>query len=155
MVINRKINAASARMTALHELDSALELLHFGFRGLTVEADRYLETQGLSRMHHRVLYVIARAQNITVGELAATLGISKQALHRPLTVLANQGHVLHTRDPERHRYKCLTLTPSGAEIERQATLHERNAIGEALQSVSAEGQEAWYQVMQALAERLN
>ncbi len=155
MVIDRKINTASSTMKPLHELDVALELLHFGFRGLTVEADSYLATLGLSRVHHRVLYVIARTENITVGELAATLGISKQALHRPLTLLASLGHVLHTRDPERHRYKCLSLTSSGAEIEQQATAHERTAIGTALEMVSGEGKEAWYQVMRSLAERLN
>ncbi|AFT68425.1 Transcriptional regulatory protein [Alloalcanivorax dieselolei B5] len=155
MVIDRKINTASSSMKSLHELDVALELLHFGFRGLTVEADRYLATLGLSRVHHRVLYVIARAEKITVGELAATLGISKQALHRPLTLLASRGHVLHTRDPERHRYKCLSLTRSGAEIEQQATAHEHTAIGTALEKVSGEGKEAWYEVMRSLAERLN
>lgn len=155
MVINRKINAASVNLTPLHELDSALELLHFGFRGLTVEADRYLDTQGLSRMHHRVLYVIARAQDITVGELAQTLGISKQALHRPLTQLANLGLVLHTRDPDRHRYKQLSLTDSGIAVELQASTHEREAIGAALDGLSAEGRNAWYAVMQSLADRLN
>lgn len=154
MVIQRKGNAAAVSMSPLHELDKALELLHFGFRGLTVEADRYLAQLGLSRVHHRVLYVIARAENITVGALPDTLGISKQALHRPLTQLQNDGLVLHARDPQRHRFKLLTLTDKGAEVEQQASDRERKAIGEALNRVSAEGQHGWYAVMQSLADRL-
>lgn len=155
MVINRKSNAAAVTLTPLHELDPALELLHFGFRGLTVDADRYLAELGLSRVHHRVLYVIARAQNITVGLLADTLGISKQALHRPLTQLVSKDLVLHARDPERHRFKQLMLTPQGIEVEQLASAHERAAIDEALSQVAPEGQQAWYVIMQALADRLN
>ncbi|MEB3733180.1 hypothetical protein ULF88_01365 [Halopseudomonas pachastrellae] len=64
MVIQRKGNAAAVSMSPLHELDKALELLHFGFRGLTVEADRYLAQLGLSRVHHRVLYVIAAQRTL-------------------------------------------------------------------------------------------
>lgn len=154
MVIHRKSNAATVTLTPQHELDRALELLHFGFRGLTVEADIYLADLGLSRVHHRVLYVIARAQNITVGLLADTLGISKQALHRPLTQLQEQGLVLHARDPQRHRFKQLTLTERGIEVEHQASSREREAVGTALDQVSEQGRDAWYAVMQSLADRL-
>ena len=44
MVMDRKINVASVRMQPLDPLDPSLELLHFGFRGLTVDADRFLAT---------------------------------------------------------------------------------------------------------------
>lgn len=155
MVIDRKINAASVRMQRLDPLDLSLELLHFGFRGLTVDADRYLETLGLSRVHHRTLYVIARAEQINVGELATTLGVSKQALHRPLTHLFERELVCYTRQPERHRFKLLALTDAGQAVERQATDLERAVIDQALQQVDPAGQAAWHTVMQALAERLN
>lgn len=51
MVLERKIGVASVSMNALDPLDHGLELLHFGFRGLTRDADRYLDAQGLSRGH--------------------------------------------------------------------------------------------------------
>lgn len=154
MVIERRKNTVSVQMESLHPLDKALELMHFGFRGLTVEADRYLETLGLSRVHHRVLYVIARTEQLTVGELAATLGISKQALHRPMTHLTEQGYVQLERDPQRHRYKMLSLTESGQEVENQATLHERNAMQRALANVSQASQDDWHRIMADLADNL-
>lgn len=155
MVINKKINSASVRMQHLDPLDLSLELLHFGFRGLTVEADNYLQTLNLSRVHHRILYIIARADSITIGDLASTLGVSNQALHRPMSVLLERELVAYTRDPARHRFKLLALTEQGQDVEQQATNFERSAIGQALASTDENGQQAWHGVMQALAERLN
>ncbi|MES2818927.1 MAG: helix-turn-helix domain-containing protein [Pseudomonadota bacterium] len=155
MVIDKKINTASVRMKALDPLDRCLELLHFGFRGLTVEADSFLDTQGLSRVHHRILYVIARADQINVGDLAATLGVSKQAAHRPLAHLFERELVCYTRQPERHRFKLLALTEQGQTLEQTATELERRTLREAFACTDDAGQDAWVRVMQALAERLN
>ncbi len=155
MVMDRKINVASVRMQPLDPLDPSLELLHFGFRGLTVDADRFLATLGLSRVHHRILYVIARSEEINVGDLAATLGVSKQALHRPLTHLFERELVGYTRQAGRHRFKLLVLSDSGEAVERQASELERRALREAFAATDAAGRDAWDAVMRALAERLN
>ena len=94
MVIEKKINTASVRMKSLDPLDHSLELLHFGFRGLTVEADRFLATQGLSRAHHRILYVIARADEqwalgpLTLPHMLVRLVLAEQ-LYRAAALLAN------------------------------------------------------------------
>ncbi|MFJ9991835.1 MarR family winged helix-turn-helix transcriptional regulator [Pseudomonas putida] len=155
MVIEKKINSAAVRMKSLDTLDRSLELLHFGFRGLTVEADRFLATLGLSRVHHRMLYVIARAEEISVGDLAATLGVSKQAAHRPLTQLFERELVGYHRDPGRHRFKLLALSEQGAEVERSATELERKLLREAFAQTDSHGQEAWMNVMLSLAGHLN
>lgn len=155
MVIEKKINTASVNLKSLDPLDHSLELLHFGFRGLTVAADRFLEARGLSRVHHRILYVIARADAISVGELAITLGVSNQALHRPLSHLFEQALVQYTREPGRHRFKLLALSETGTALEAEATELERRTLREALATTDTDGQEAWRRVMLALAEQLN
>lgn len=155
MANQKKINSASVQMRSLDPLDPALELLHFGFRGLTVEADAFLDTQGLSRVHHRILYVIARAAEINVGELATTLGVSKQAAHRPLSHLFERELVCYSRAPERHRFKLLALTEEGQALEQKATELERQTLRQAFAQTDESGQMAWAHVMQALAERLN
>lgn len=58
-----------ASLTKLHDLDAALELMYYGWRGMTLEADAYLAKQGLSRPHHRILYVVARRPDIAIGAL--------------------------------------------------------------------------------------
>ncbi|MFX8246752.1 helix-turn-helix domain-containing protein, partial [Acinetobacter baumannii] len=83
-------SAHQAGLAKIHELDPALELMFFGWRGMTDKADAYLATVGLSRVHHRILYVSARKPDVTVGSLQEILGISKQALHRPLKHLLDQ-----------------------------------------------------------------
>ena len=74
-----------ASLAKLHDLDAALELMYYGWRGMTLMADQYLATLGLSRPHHRILYVVARQPDISIGALTEVLGISKQALNRPLS----------------------------------------------------------------------
>ncbi|MBL7251444.1 MarR family winged helix-turn-helix transcriptional regulator [Alloalcanivorax sp. C16-2] len=154
MVIHNKSRLPGVALTPLDPLDAALEALHFGFRGLTVEADRYLATLGLSRVHHRILYVIARAESITVGELAALLGISKQALHRPLTFLTENDYVTMRRDADNHRFKQLALTPAGRQVEQAASQHERDAVAAAFARVPAKSRDDWYRIMGSLASKL-
>lgn len=120
MAIENKINTASVSLKSLDPLNHSLELLHFGFRGLTVEAERFLEARGLSRVHHRILYVIARSDAISIGELATTLGVSNQALHRPLSHLFEQALVQYTREPGRHRFKLLALSEAGTALEKSS-----------------------------------
>lgn len=145
--------AANAGMRPMQPLDGALLLMHFAFRGLVVKADEFLAGQGLSRVHHRLLYAVARAEGISVGQLIELLGVSKQALHRPLKYLQDEGYVLAQRDPVQHRTKRLSLTERGREVEAVASRHEQEAMEEAMRTVSPEGQNAWREVMTALARR--
>lgn len=142
-----------AGMRELHPLDGALLLMHFAFRGLVLHADRYLEKHGLSRVHHRILYVLARANGISVNGLLDTLGVTKQALHRPMKYLQENGYVVAERDMVEHRVKLLRLTPKGARMERTASDHERAAMQAALGKMSSSDQKAWRDVMLALAKQ--
>jgi len=142
-----------AGLRELHPLDGALLLMHFAFRGLVSQADRYLAKQGLSRVHHRILYVIARTDGISVGGLLEVLGVSKQALHRPMKQLQDGGYVVAERHAAERRVKLLRLTPKGRRTERTASGHERAAMGGALVGLPAAGQKAWRDVMEALAAK--
>lgn len=139
-------------LKSFDELDGALELMYFAPKGLTRQADEMLAKQGLSRAHHRIIFVIARRDGVTVGELQANLGISAQALHRPLKQLLDGGHVVATRDPTRHRYKALHLTKRGTRVEHEASECERTVMREAFARASKEGRKQWQLIMSAVAE---
>src|SRR3569832_68164 len=96
-----------ASLTKLHDLDAALELMYYGWRGMTLAADEYLATLGLSRPHHRILYVVARQPEISIGALIEILGVSKQALYRPRNLLLEKKLLTSTRSVEQHRSKLL------------------------------------------------
>src|SRR5207253_66068 len=112
--------------------------------------DAYLAKQGLSRPHHRILYVVARRPDIAIGSLIEILGVSKQALNRPLNLLLERKLLISQRSPEQHRSKLLRLTGAGQRIERRASDHERKVLREAFDRVGAPGAAAWMAVMETI-----
>ncbi|WOH65483.1 MarR family winged helix-turn-helix transcriptional regulator [Bradyrhizobium sp. BWA-3-5] len=142
-----------ASLTKLDELDAALELMYYGWRGMTLTADQYLATLGLSRPHHRILYVVARQPDISIGALIDILGISKQAVNRPLNLLLERKLLISKRSPEQHRSKLLRLTPEGQRIEQRASGYERKVLRAAFDHVGETGAAAWMAVMGAIADK--
>ncbi|HYF57659.1 MAG TPA: MarR family winged helix-turn-helix transcriptional regulator [Burkholderiaceae bacterium] len=145
----RQVNKVD--LTPLDPLDPLLELMYFGLKGLTREADERLASHGLSRVHHRILFVIGRRDGITVGELHAMLGVTKQALHGPLRRLTEAGLVEVRRDAARHRAKPLHLTESGRRVEDEASGCERRVMDDALRRFGEAERRAWATVMRAIA----
>jgi len=141
-----------ASLDKLHDLDAALELMYYGWRGMTLQADAYLAKQGLSRPHHRILYVVARRPDIAIGALIEILGISKQALNRSLNLLLERKLLTSRRSPEQHRSKLLRLTAAGQKVEQTASGHERKVMREAFDRVGAPGAAAWMAVMGTIAD---
>ena len=148
----RAVGLHRASLTKLHDLDAALELMYYGWRGMTLMADQYLATLGLSRAHHRILYVVARQPDISIGALIEVLGISKQALNRPLSLLLQRDLLTSRRSVEQHRSKLLRLTESGRRTEQRASGYERAVLREAFDRVGPPGAAAWMAVMGAIAD---
>lgn len=141
-----------ASLGKLHDLDAALELMYYGWRGMTLAADHYLATLGLSRPHHRILYVVARQPDISIGALIETLGVSKQAANRPLGLLLERKLLTSKRSPQQHRSKLLRLTQAGQLIEQKASNFERKVMREAFDRAGPTGAAAWMAVMGAIAD---
>ena len=64
-----------------------MEAFFFGYQAFTAKADEMLERRGLSRVHQRIVFFIARYPGLSVKELLGVLGVSKQALNAPLRQL--------------------------------------------------------------------
>jgi DNA-binding MarR family transcriptional regulator len=141
-----------ASLKKLDDLDAALELMYYGWRGMTLSADQYLASLGLARAHHRILYVVARQPDISIGALIEILGISKQALNRPLSQLLQRKLLTTMRSPEQHRSKLLQLTEEGRCVEQRASGHERKVMREAFDRVGPPGAAAWIAVMEVIAD---
>lgn len=140
-------------LAPLEPLDGALELMFYGWRGMTRDADDYLAGLGLSRVHHRILFVVARRDGLTVGELLGALGLTKQAVHRPMRQLLDGDYVRSEREAGRRRFKILTLTDRGAEVEREASNRERRVMAAAFEEAGPAAREAWLAVMAAVSRR--
>jgi DNA-binding MarR family transcriptional regulator len=133
-------------------LDDDLMLFHRAFRRLIEEPDRVLAEHGLGRVHHRVLFVIARAEAISVGDVAGTLAITRQALHEPLRELRERALVVSEAAPDNRAVQHLRLTKKGSALERTLTSLQRDHLTRAYRSAGAESDSGWRRVMNAIAD---
>lgn len=135
------------------ELHTAIELFFFAYRAFTAQPDAILAERGLARLHHRILYFVARRPGQRVSDLLATLGVSKQALHGPLKQLLESGLVLMQEDANDRRARCLSLSDEGLTLEARLSQTQREILAGVF-ARQGEGVEfAWRQVMTELAGR--
>ena len=133
-------------------LDEAWELMHFALRAVIAQPDELLETRGLSRVHHRILFFVARQPDITVNQLLQVLNVSKQALNQPLRQLYSQELVTFTPAPNDRRQRRLVLTDAGRELEERLTGSQYAMFDAALSAAGPRGEAAWRRVMRHLAD---
>ena len=96
----------------------AMEAFFFGYQAFTAKADEMLERRGLSRVHQRIVFFIARYPNLSVKELLALLGVSKQALNMPLRQLQEMHLVNSVASATDKRKRLLELTDEGSRFEQ-------------------------------------
>src|ERR1700729_53748 len=116
------------------DLRRGIELLFYGYRDFTSEADLQLAELGLGRAHHRAIYFIGRNPGLVVGELLSVLKITKQSLSRVLQDVIAKGYVVQQPGPTDRRQRCLSLTESGRALERRLTEGQRRLLERAYQS---------------------
>jgi len=151
----RPVNmAAAATSPALFlrepELRRGMELLYFGHAHLHRSIDRGLAAQGLGRAHHRALYFIARQPDLTVSELLALLGITKQSLGRVLSELSERDYV-ETRPGERdRRQRLLRLTKAGSDLESELFEVVREKMSAAYSRAGADAVAGYWTVLEGM-----
>ena len=131
--------------------DEAIELVFFAQRALVAEPDRLLARRGLGRVHHRIIYCIARNPGITVGNLCRVLGVTKQAVHQPLGAVVEAGLVARAADPANRRVRTLTLTARGAQLEEKLAGVQRTRFDAAFRTAGPAAESHWREVMKLLA----
>jgi DNA-binding MarR family transcriptional regulator len=133
------------------DLDPLLALFFFAWRGFASEPDAILEREGLGRVHHRILYTVVHIPGVRVGDLAATLGVTRQALHRPLSDLQKRRLVTSEIPTESARERALYLTERGARLEARASGAQREQLGRIFAEAGPKAAEGWVRVMRVLA----
>lgn len=136
------------------ELNLALESMHFGFRAMTFKPDQRLAKLGLVRIHHRLLYFLARHPNCSINELLQIMHISKQYLHQPLKKMTDLGYVSQQKDDGDRRIKRLRLTRKGEKLEFELTEVQRQRFAEIFSQTGPRAEQHWRQVMALLSEQI-
>lgn len=133
------------------DLLPAIELMYFAYRGFTEGPDNLLAARGLNRLHHRVLYFVARNPGLSVSELLQILKISKQALNLPMRQLVEAGLVSNGRSAADRRRRELDLTRKGARLEMQLTRIQTRQLERIVEQVGPQAMRGWSRVMSGFA----
>jgi DNA-binding MarR family transcriptional regulator len=135
-------------------LNDAWRVMHFALRAVIAEPDRMLAKRGLTRMHHRILFFVARTPAMSMGTLQATLDVTKQALNTPLKQLQAQGLIEWLKADHDARVRELRLTADGALLESKLTGEQQRLFADAFAQAGEGAKQGWFDVMQILASRL-
>lgn len=135
------------------DLRQGLDLLFFAGRDLAAETDAALEREGLGRAHHRALYFIGRNAGLSVSDLMAILGITKQSLGRVLKDLFAKGLADQTVGPNDRRERRLALTERGQTLELALTAPQRALMASAYRAAGAEAVAGFRTVLGGLRKR--
>lgn len=132
----------------------AMAAFFFAYQAFTAKPDEILARRGLSRVHHRILFFIAQNPGLSISELLAYLGVSKQALNIPLRQLLEM-HLVHSSPALNDKRKReLGLTREGEKLEQALRKEQTRLLQRALDSAGSEAMSGWLTFNQALAERL-
>jgi DNA-binding MarR family transcriptional regulator len=136
-------------------LIDAWRVMHFALRAVIAEPDRMLAARGLTRVHHRILFFLARTPGMSVGELQTTLDVTKQALNTPLKQLREQGLIDFAKADHDARVRELELTTDGAALESKLTGEQLRLFDSAFEAAGPDAAANWFTVMHQLASTLN
>jgi DNA-binding MarR family transcriptional regulator len=132
-------------------LDEILTLFYFAYKTFTEEPDQILSKYGIQRMHHRIIFFVARFPGLSINELLKLLEISKQALHGPLRNLIEKGLIISNPSKQDLRVKQLTLTKEGEELEKELSRVQKNKMENIFSELGEEHRSSWIKVMEKLA----
>ncbi len=134
------------------DMRMAQDLLFFAYRDFTNAADVALEELGLGRAHHRALHFIGRNTGITVSDLLGILRITKQSLARVLGDLVERGYVAQSPGRADRRQRLLSLTGTGADLERRLFERQKERLGPAYREAGADAVDGFRRVMRGIMD---
>ena len=129
---------------------AAMEAFFFGYQAFTSKPDEILARRGLSRVHHRILFFIAKYPGLSVKELLGYLGVSKQALNIPLRQLIEMHLVESVTADDDKRKRLLGFTAEGAKLEQALRREQTRLLQRAFSEAGEEAVHGWLQVNEAL-----
>ena len=130
---------------------AAMEAFFFGYQAFTAKPDEMLARRGLSRVHHRILFFIAKYPGLNMTELLAYLGVSKQALNTPLRQLIEMNLVQSQTAADDKRKRILGFTPEGAKLEQVLRREQARILRRVFSEVGEAAVNGWLEVNRALA----
>jgi DNA-binding MarR family transcriptional regulator len=134
---------------AIDEIDEAIVAFHHAYQAVIAEADELLAERGLARSHHKILYYAVRHAGCSVTDVRNFIGVSRQAMQRPLNDLHQRGLIELFVAPGNRRLHRVVLTREGADLERRVSGVMRHRFETAFSKVSKTARQNWFALMRA------
>lgn len=134
------------------QLRKGIEAMFFAYRGFTADPDRILDNYAYGRAHHRAVHFIRRHPGTTVNNLLAILGVTKQSLNRVLRTLVEDGLVESLVGKRDKRERNLTLTETGAALEKELSDAQRTRMRAAYMAAGPEAVQGFRNVLEAMMD---
>lgn len=134
------------------QLRQGIELMYFAYRSFTADPDRILAKRHYGRAHHRAIHFINRAPGLTVNELLATLGVTKQSLNRVLRQLVEDELVESRVGAEDRRQRLLYLTEQGKALETELSAAQRQRMRTAFSNAGPEAVVGFRKVLEQMVD---
>ncbi|HFH3921404.1 MarR family winged helix-turn-helix transcriptional regulator [Pseudomonas aeruginosa] len=128
-----------------------MEAFFFAYQAFTTKPDEMLARRGLGRVHHRVLFFIARYPGLSVKELLALLGVTKQALNIPLRQLLEMNLIDSATADDDKRKRLLGLTTEGVRLEKALRREQSRLLQRCVEEAGGEAVSGWLAVNRTLA----
>lgn len=145
-----QVPTASALFLREAEVRRGIEFLFFAHAALWRSIDARLAEAGLGRAHYRALYFVARRPGLTISDLLALLGITKQSLGRVVKELEARGLIATRPGGRDRRAKELRLTEAGRAAEAAIFDLLRDAMSHAYTQAGQQAVTGFWQVSEAL-----
>lgn len=154
-LVDRNYDALSRYVNMLdlknqNSQQAAMEAFFFGYQAFTAKADEMLERRGLSRVHQRIVFFIARYPALSVKQLLELLGVSKQALNMPLRQLQEMHLVNSLACASDKRKRLLELTEEGQRFEQSLRREQVKLLQRAFAEAGEDAVNGWLAVNKAL-----
>jgi len=128
-----------------------MEAFFHSYRAFTAKPDEMLARRGLSRVHHRILFFIARNPGLSVSQLLSALGVTKQALNVPLRQLLERDLIRSEACDNDKRRRLLELTTEGGKLEKALRQEQGRLLQRAFDEAGEDAVRGWLAVNQAIA----
>ncbi|MEC2916602.1 MarR family transcriptional regulator [Bacillus cereus] len=89
---------------------------------------RYEYDDNLSHQALRILQIVSREKDITIGKVATELSLSHNTASEPIKRLIQKGFIVKERNKKDERLVNLTLTIEGIEVLEKHTLLDKEKI---------------------------
>ncbi|MBA4544336.1 MULTISPECIES: MarR family winged helix-turn-helix transcriptional regulator [Thermoactinomyces] len=133
------------------QLNQVLVMFYFAYKTFTEKPDEIIKEYGIQRLHHRIMFFVARFPGLSVNELLSLLEISKQALNNPLRQLIKKGLITTKSSDQDRRIKQLILTKEGEKLEKKLSQVQRGQMKKVFTDLGEDYQNAWLKVMTKLS----